>query len=87
MTKHLRNFETQKALPKNVVAKLKPGTWIETKWTDVANMTLLLVEKPDCIEKGWKTFSLYGFNPKTNQLDRCESDQVVKVLGRLALPK
>jgi hypothetical protein len=61
--------------------KIKPGTWIELKWTDSENTVVLLLERPEnCLGD----VGLCYYDPHIEQVSRhAVHSQIVGVRGRL----
>lgn len=79
-----QRFESQRPLPKKVVMRLKPGTWIEVKWLDTVNTVMLLLEKP---EDRAGDVSLRCYDPHTQDVhSHAVHSQVVRVRGAVVVP-
>lgn len=53
---------------KNVLARIKPGTWITLQWDDASNQSVLLLEKINRSERG--DISISYFDPDSGKIER-----------------
>ena len=81
MVDYAAEFKNQKPLTKKEAMKIKPGTWIELKWTDSENTVVLLLERPEnCLGD----VGLCYYDPHIEQVSRhAVHSQIVGVRGRL----
>lgn len=82
-----REYAAQKPLPKKIVARdAKPSTWVEVRWKDTPNNVMLVTKRERPSRPG--PFTLEGLELVNGALEECdfESDQVVRILGKLEFP-
>lgn len=78
-------FHAQRPLTKKEVAKIRPGTWIEVKYLDVANTAVLVLDR---MERGPGEQSLRVYDPSSldgfgHVHSHVVNTQVVRVLGEV----
>lgn len=91
MIDHEATYKAQKPLPKKEVLRLKPGTFIEVKWSDAPNTVVMLLERP---ENNPGPVCLRVFDTTNSVLTKSlgmmhyhiDSDQVVAVRGMIEVP-
>lgn len=78
-----QSYKTRKHMPKKQVQKLRPGTFVQVKWSGQPDTVAMLVGKsptyPGLIE-------LRVISASSNNLFYINSKQVVAVLGEVVFP-